>query len=121
MYRPTPIEMYNYDEYKEYIKNMINEIEEDNKKDKELIRKNLELYKDDPESVSYVSDDGINCRRVENKNIDYLVDIVGISYRVFLRKKQYKDLLDELDFLNTDEGKEAYINKMGRYSNIELL
>ena len=121
MYRPTPIEMYNYDEYKEYIKNMICEIEEDNKKDKEEIRKNLELYKTDPESVSYVSIDGVNCRRVEKKNIDYLVDIVGLSYRVFLRKKQYKDLLDELEYLNTDKGKSDYINKKGKYSNTVIL
>lgn len=121
MYRPTPIEMYNYDEYKEYIKNMIHEIEEDNKKDNEEIRKNLRLYEIDPESISYISTDGVNCRRIENKNIDYLVDIVGLCYRVFLRKKQYKDLLDELEYLNTEEGKEAYINKKDRYSNIELL
>ena len=121
MYRPTPIEMYNYDEYKEYIKNMIHEIEEDNKKDKEEIERYLDDYRENV-GVASVSDDGYNWRRkIVSRNTDSFIEAVGLSYKVYLRKKQYKDLLDELDFLNTDEGKEAYINKKDRYSNIELL
>ena len=116
MYKMKPLEMYTYEEYKEYIRNMIHEIEEDNKKDKEEIKKNLKLYENDPVGIYTVSNDGINCKTVVDKNPDYFIEAVGISYRVFLRKKQYKELVDELDYLNTDEGKEAYINKTGIYS-----
>lgn len=113
--------MYNYDEYKEYIKNMINEIEEDNKKDKEEIEKYLDDYRENVE-VASVSDDGYHWKRkIVSRNTDSFIEAVGISYKVFLRKKRYKELIEELDFLNTDEGKEAYINKKDRYSNIELL
>ena len=121
MYRPTPIEMYNYDEYKEYIKNMIHEIEEDNKKDKEEIEKYLDDYRENV-GVASVSDDGYYWRqKIVSRNTDSFIEAVGLSNKVYLRNTQYKKLLDELDFLNTDKGKEAYINKMGRYSNIELL
>ena len=121
MYRPTPIEMYNYDEYKEYIHHIIQEIENDNEKDKEEIKKNLKLYKEDPSIINRTVDGDIEINLDYLVNTDYLINVVGLCYIVFLRKKQYKELLDELDFLNTEDGKEAYINKKDRYSNIELL
>ena len=121
MYKPTPVEMYNYDDYKEYLSNIIRNIEEDNKKDKAKIDELLDDYKNKPESVFNVSDDGIHSRMVVHRNTDYFIDAVGLSYRVFLRKHQYEDLKRELAYLNTDEGKNAYEMKMGRYSNTVLL
>ena len=121
MYKPTPVEQFSYEDYKEYISNMINEIKEDNKKDVESIRENLRLYNTNPEGVSYVSIDGINCVRVENKNPNYFIEAVGLSNKVYLRNMQCKKLSDELDYLNTEDGKQEYIEKKGRYSNTVLL
>ena len=121
MYKPTPVEQFSYEDYKEYISNMINEIKEDNKKDVESIEYNLKLYNENPDAVSYVSMDGVNCKRVEHKNPNYFIEAVGLSNKVYLRNAQYKKLLDELDYLNTEEGKQDYINKKGRYSNTVLL
>ena len=99
---------------------MMDIIEEDNKKDIEEVEKYLDDYRENV-GVASVSDDGYNWRRkIVSRNTDSFIEAVGLSYRVFLRKKQYKELVDELDFLNTEDGKEAYINKKGKYSNIDL-
>lgn len=121
MYKPKYSEMYNYNDYKEYLKTIIKNIKKDNEKDKKEITKNLELYKNNPVNVFSVSNDGVHSKMVIEKNPDYFIEAVGLSHKVYLRNIQYKELLDELEYLETDKGKNDYINKKGRYSNTVLL
>ena len=121
MYKPTPVEMYSYDEYKEYLSEIIKKIEEDNKRDKEEVRDHLMEYKNDRSNVYSVSDDCIHWRRIIDRDPEHFIEAVGISYRVFLRKQQLQEIMNELTYLTTDKGKQDYIEKKGKYSNTVLL
>lgn len=121
MYKPTPVEMYSYEDYKDYLSGIIKKIEEDNKRDKKEVRDHLMEYKNDRSNVYSVSDDGIHWRRINNRDPEHFIEAVGITYRIFLRKQQLQDIMNELTYLNTDKGKKDYIEKKGKYSNTVLL
>lgn len=121
MYKPTPVEMYSYEDYKDYLSGIIKKIEEDNKRDKEEIRDHLMEYKNDRSNVYSTSDDGIYWRRIIDRDPEHFIEAVGLSHKVYLRNTRYKELLDELEYLETDKGKNDYINKKGKYSNTVLL
>lgn len=121
MYKPKDSEMYNYNDYKEYLKTIIENIKKDNEKDTKEIETNLELYENNPLNVFSISNDGIHSEMVIEKDPYYFIEAVGLSYKVYLRNTQYNELLDELKYLETEEGKNDYINKKGKYSNTALL
>ena len=121
MYKPTPVEMYSYEDYKDYLSGIIKKIEEDNKRDKKEVRDHLLEYKNDRSNVYSVSDDGIYWRRIIDRDPEHFIEAVGISYRIFLRKQQLQEIMNELTYLTTDKGKQDYIEKKGKYSNTVLL
>jgi len=123
MYKPNPNEVFDYIQYLEYIKDIMNKMNEEINKEKIAVKEALERCNfADKEDVHMASFFGTLLPQSESGiDVDNFILAVGISYHIYMKRKEYNKLNDELVYLQTEKGKKEYETKTGKYSNMVLL
>ena len=106
-----------YDDYKKFLIGKKKMLEDELNIGKVGLKEILSDFMTNTGNIS-ASNDGIHYYTIKVYDVDKFMDAVEKAEPLIFKRKSLKSIEEELEFLDTEQGKKEYTNGTGRYNGL---